>query len=114
MIFITEICAVENCEDVTMMCQNNVACSNLYNTVEEKCNSFLQSDNLTCSDDCRQAVVLLQTHPIGYKMTCCDCGSILNMQCHLRRSKIAKQCGPGLVNNCEDCKASGMITAQFY
>ena len=139
-----------------MRCQNNVTCSDLYNTVAEKCNSVLQFDKPVCSDDCRQAVIQLHTHPIGSRLRCCDCGwsggltvhnqivqmnrmrpdnpdrltmrnqtvqrdrmhpnNLMDMtsppQCHLAKSRIIKQCG--MINNCEDCKASGKLTTHCY
>jgi len=34
------------------------------------------------------------------------------LQCHMVKSRITKQCG--MIDNCDDCKASGKLTTHYY
>ena len=77
-------CTIESCQDALSGCKNNNICKRLFADFANKCNSVLlpNSTNPVCSDGCKQAIDKFYTDHNGFKLKCCDCGS-LNQQNHL-------------------------------
>ena len=106
--------ALSSCQDALSSCKNNNTCKRLLADFANKCNNVLlpNSTNPVCSDDCKQAIDKLHTDYNGFKLKCCDCGS-LNQQNHMNTVYIPlspEQCFTErfrLIDNCavnyDDC-----------
>ena len=117
----TDACAVDSCQDSLSNCQQDNICKILFEDFVNKCNSVLQSNysNPVCSHDCKQATDKLYADHNGFKLKCCDCGSVNQQghmttvhiplspeQCFMERFRLINYC---MVNDddCINCKDRG-------
>ena len=114
-------CAVDSCQNALSSCKNNDTCERLYADFVNKCNSVLlpNSTDPVCSHDCKQAIDNLYTNHIGFKLKCCDCGSLSRQnymttghisqspdQCFVERFRLIDYCAVNS-DECIDCKHKG-------
>ena len=121
MYLIIDPCTVESCHNALSSCKNNDTCERLYVDFINKCNSVLLPNSTypVCSHDCKQAIDNLYKNHIGFKLKCCDCGSLNQQnhmtaahipqspdQCFVERIRLIDYCS---VNHdeCIDCKHKG-------
>ena len=116
-----DACTIDSCQDALSNCQKDNICKILFDIFVNKCHSILKpncSDPM-CSDDCKQAIDNLYNDDNGFKLKCCDCGSLNQQgqlttfhaslppeQCFMERFRLINYC-PVDYNDCIDCKDRG-------
>ena len=123
----TDACTVDSCQDALSNCQNDNTCKILFDEFVNKCNSILKPNcsDPVCPDDCKQAIDNLYNDDNGYKLKCCDCGSLNQPsqfttvrvslppeQCFMERYRLINYCTVDH-NDCINCKDRGNVCFFF-
>lgn len=82
-----------NCSVSRKDCQNDIRCRPLWDTYHRTCRSIVEwngnGEPPQCTDECKQSITRLGTHPQGMLYTCCYCS---DNQCRQGKKNLKDLC----------------------